>query len=78
MAKGNAHKIVERCDLPLTGKSVVNKIITDFATIDIEPQGLVLREVAPGMTVDGVQAATGAKLHVPHPPAEMKVPAGVA
>ncbi len=42
VAKGNAHKIVERCDLPLTGKGVVNKIITDYATIDIEPQGLVL------------------------------------
>jgi 3-oxoacid CoA-transferase subunit B len=49
-----------------------------MATIDIEPQGLVLRELAPGLTVDDVQAATGAKLHVPHPPKEMKVPAGVA
>jgi 3-oxoacid CoA-transferase subunit B len=78
VAKGNVHKILERCELPLTGKGVVNKIITDYATIDIEPQGLVLREVAPGMTVDDVQAATGAKLHVPHPPVEMKVPAGVA
>jgi len=78
VAKGNTHKILERCDLPLTGKGVVNKIITDMATIDIEPQGLVLREVAPGLTVDDVQAATGAKLHVPHPPAAMKIPAGVA
>jgi len=76
-AKGS-HKIVERCTLPLTGKGVVHRIITDLATMDIEPTGLVLREVAPGATVDDVQAATGAKLHVPHPPAEMKHPAGVA
>ena len=78
VAKGNVHKILEHCNLPLTGKGVVNKIITDMATIDVEPQGLVLREVAPGLTVDDVQAATGAKLHVPHPPAAMKIPAGVA
>ncbi|HTV75107.1 MAG TPA: CoA-transferase, partial [Candidatus Acidoferrales bacterium] len=78
VAKGNAHKIVEECDLPLTGKGVVHKIITDLAVIDIEERGLVLREVAPGVTVDDVQAATGAKLHVPRAPAEMKIPAGVA
>jgi len=78
VAKGNAHKILERCDLPLTGKGVVNRIITDLAAIDVEPRGLVLREVAPGVTVDDVQTATGAKLHVPHPPTEMKIPAGVA
>ena len=78
VAKGNVHKILAQCDLPLTGRGVVNKIITDYATIDIEPQGLVLREVAPGMSVDDVQAATGAKLHVPHPPSEMKVQAKVA
>jgi 3-oxoacid CoA-transferase subunit B len=71
VAKGNAHKIVERCTLPLTGKGVVQKIITDLATIDIEPEGLVLRELAPGVTVEDVQAATGAKLHVPAAPHEM-------
>jgi 3-oxoacid CoA-transferase subunit B len=78
VAKGNAHKIVESCSLPLTGKGVVQKIITDLATIDIEPQGLVLRELAPGVSADEVQAATGAKLHVPHAPKPMPVPAGVA
>jgi len=78
VAKGNAHKIVEHCTLPLTGKSVVQKIITDLATIDITPEGMMLREVAPGVSVDDVQTATGAKLHVPHPPGEMKIPAGVA
>lgn len=78
VAKGNAHKIVENCNLPLTGKGVVQKIITDLAVIDIEPQGLVLREVAPGVSVDDVQAATGAELHIPQAPTQMKIPAGVA
>lgn len=78
VAKGNAHKIVEHCTLPLTGKRVVQKIITDLATIDITPDGMVLREVAPGVTVDEVQAATGPNLLVPQAPNEMKIPAGVA
>jgi 3-oxoacid CoA-transferase subunit B len=78
VAKGNAHKIVERCSLPLTGKGVVHKIITDLATIDIDPTGPVLRELAPGVTVADVAAATGAKLHVPHAPEEMKIPSGIA
>lgn len=76
-AKGGAHKIVERCDLPLTGKGVVQQIITDLATIDITPGGLVLRELAPGVTVDEVKAATGAPLDIPHDPGVMRIPAGV-
>jgi 3-oxoacid CoA-transferase subunit B len=78
MAKGNAHKIVRECDLPITGKRVVHHIITDLATIDVTPVGLVLRELAPGVTFEEVQAATGATLHTPHPPTEMKIPAGIA
>jgi 3-oxoacid CoA-transferase B subunit len=78
VAKGNAHKIVQSCTLPLTGKGVVQKIITDMATIDITPQGMILREVAPGVSVDEVQAATGPKLHMPQPPSEMRIPLGVA
>lgn len=78
VAKGNAHKIVERCTLPLTGKGVVQQIITDLAFIDVTPEGLVLRELAPGVTIDDVQAATGPKLHVPATPAIMNIPAEVA
>ena len=78
VAKGDAHKILEACTLPLTGKKVVQRIMTDLAVIDVGSEGLVLREIAPGHTVDDVQAATGAKLHLPVPPGEMKVPAGVA
>ncbi len=77
-AKGGAHKILERCDLPLTGKAVVHQIITDLAVIDVTPDGLVLREVAPGTTVDEVRAATGAELIVRETPAEMTIPSGVA
>ena len=78
VAKGNAHKIVERCTLPLTGKGVVQQIITDLASIDVTPEGLVLRELAPGVTLEDVQAATGPTLIVPSAPATMKIPAGVA
>jgi 3-oxoacid CoA-transferase subunit B len=77
VAKGNAHKIVEHCTLPLTGRKVVHRLITDLARIDVTPDGLVLREIAPGHSVDDVRAATGAKLLTPRPPTEMVIPAGV-
>ncbi len=64
VAKDGTHKIVEHCTLPLTGKAVIDSIVTDLAVIDITPRGLVLRECAPGVSVDDVRAATGAELFV--------------
>ncbi len=63
-ARGGAHKIVRECSLPLTGKACIQRIITDLAVIDVEPEGLVLRETAPGVSVDDVRAATEPDLTV--------------
>jgi 3-oxoacid CoA-transferase subunit B len=57
-SKDGEAKIVNDCSLPLTGRHCVQRIITDMAVIDVEPEGLVLRELAPGITVDEVRAAT--------------------
>ena len=64
VAKDGSKKILSECKLPLTGKKCVNTIITELAVIDVTPQGLVLREVAPGVTAEQVQAACEPKLKV--------------
>ena len=71
VAKNGDHKIVAECDLPLTGRAVVSRIITDLAVIDVTGAGLVLRELAPGVTVAEVQDATGAPLVIEGEPIPM-------
>jgi 3-oxoacid CoA-transferase subunit B len=63
-AKDGGYKIVNECSLPLTGQTCIQRIITDLAVIDVEPEGLVLRELAPGVTLDEVQAKTEPQLIV--------------
>ncbi|NNN09131.1 MAG: CoA transferase subunit B [Acidimicrobiaceae bacterium] len=58
VSKDGEAKIVNECSLPLTGQRCVQRIITDLAVLDVEPDGLVLRELAPGITTDEVRAAT--------------------
>ena len=61
--KDGRPKILKRCSLPLTGEGVVNTIVTEFAVIDVTPQGLLLKEIASGMTVDALQKVTEPRLH---------------
>ena len=63
-SKTGEPKILKQCNLPLTGRRVVHRIITDLATIDVTPDGLVLREVAPGVSAHDVQSRTEPTLKV--------------
>ncbi len=65
VAKGNAHKILEKCSLPLTGKGVVSKIITDLAVFDFERgNGMTLIELFEGATLDQVKSLTGCTFNI--------------
>jgi 3-oxoacid CoA-transferase subunit B len=63
--KDGGFKIKKRCELPLTGVGVVRRIITDLAVLDVSPEGLVLRERAPGASVEDIQKVTEPKLLLP-------------
>jgi 3-oxoacid CoA-transferase subunit B len=64
-SRDGAPKILRTCTLPFTGLKVVDMIVTELAVIDVTPNGLVLREIASGTTIDAVRAATGADLIIP-------------
>ena len=66
-------KILKKCSLPITGLKCVNHIVTEYALIDVTPEGLLLRELAPGVTVEQVQAITEPKLKVASDVREMKI-----
>ena len=72
-SKEGAPKVLNACQLPLTGVACVHQILTDLAFLEVTPGGLVLRELAPGTTVEEVQAKTEPKLLLPEPPKTMKL-----
>ncbi|MFJ9033824.1 3-oxoacid CoA-transferase subunit B [Streptomyces sp. NPDC102274] len=61
--RDGAPKILTECELPLTGRTCVDRIITDLGVLDVTPGGLVLVETAPDVTPDRIRAATGATIH---------------
>jgi 3-oxoacid CoA-transferase subunit B len=63
-AKDGSSKILKKCSLPLTGKKVVDLVITDLAVMEVTPHGLKLQERAPGVTVDEILKSTDAELMV--------------
>ncbi len=71
--KEGSPKILRECSLPLTGKRCVHYIVTEYAFIEVTPSGLLLREVAPGVTPEQVQKITQPKLRIADGLREMRV-----
>jgi 3-oxoacid CoA-transferase subunit B len=77
VARDRSHKIVNQCSLPLTGKACVQRIITDLAVLDVTDDGLVLQELADGVSVEDVRQATQPPVLLDGEPGRMRIPAGV-
>jgi 3-oxoacid CoA-transferase subunit B len=65
VARDGSPKILRQCTLPLTGQQVVHRVITDLCVLDITPDGLLLRELAPGVTLEEVRDQTDAPVIAP-------------
>lgn len=76
VTKTGEPKLVERCTMPLTGIGCVTRVYTSLAVVDIEDGRFVLREKLPAMSLEALQAMTGAKLHVEGEVGDLVVPAG--
>ncbi len=74
VTKNGEPKLVEKCTFPLTGVACITRVYTSHAVIDIKDKHFVLREMLPTMTVDELQAMTGAKLHIDGQVADLVVP----
>ncbi|MBX0290735.1 CoA transferase subunit B [Hymenobacter sp. HSC-4F20] len=72
VAKDGSSKLLPACTLPITGLRCVKKIVTELAVLDVTPDGFVLRERAPGVTVEQIKAATAGKLVIPDEVPEMQ------
>ncbi len=71
--KAGESKLLKRCDLPITGLGCVKKVVTNLAVLDITPDGFLLLERAPGVSVEEIKAATEGKLIIPDNVPEMKL-----
>ena len=74
VARDGSPKVLRECSLPYTGRGVVDRIITDLCVLDVTPDGLVLRELAPGVSVEDVRARTEPDVLVPADPTPMRLP----
>jgi 3-oxoacid CoA-transferase subunit B len=72
-AKGGESKLLERCSLPLTGSGCIRRVLTDLAYLEIHDRAFVLRERAPGVSVDEIKAKTAGRLIVPAEVPEMRL-----
>ncbi|QCP05242.1 3-oxoacid CoA-transferase subunit B [Brevibacterium sp. CS2] len=78
VARDGSHKLLDTCLLPLTGKGVVERVVTDLAVLDVTGTGFRLLERAPGVTVEEITEKTGARLDIPDEVPEIEVPAHVS